>query len=116
MFLLNPGRYVVADPLVILKESTFKRLWASSTRFDSHMLETPCGLMLSLPTGKSGSFHTDQGRMISTETGHIAFVPYMAAEKLLPREVIRVSLTAPAMLFFDADCHIVLDGCLTIFC
>lgn len=116
MFLLNSGRYVVADPGVILKDPTFKKLWCASTRFDSHVLETPDGLMIAIPTGKSGDFVTDIGKKISTDTGHIAFVPYMAAEKLLPREVIRISLTEPALLFLDAKNNIVLDGKLTIFC
>lgn len=116
MFLLNPGRYVVADPAVVLKDNTFKKLWGSSTRFESHILDTENGLLLALPTGKNGEFQTDLGRVISTDTAHIAFIPYLAAEKLLPFDIIRLSLATPALLYFDAQSNIVLDGMLTIYC
>lgn len=116
MFLLNSGRYVIADPAVLLTEGTFKRLWGSSTQFETHILNTDNGRLLALPTGKSGEFQTDLGKVITTGTAHIAFIPYLAAEKLLPFDVIRISLASPALLYFDDDCHIVLDGKLTIFC
>lgn len=116
MFLINPGRYIIADPALVLKDDTFRKLWSSSTRFESYILKTENGVLLALPTGKNGEFQTDLGKAICTETAHIAFIPYLAAEKLLPFDIIRISLTSPALLYFDANNHIVLDGKLTIFC
>ena len=116
MFLLNPGRYIIADPAVVLKENTFKKLWRSGTRFESHVLDTENGILLALPTGKNGEFRTDLGKVIVTETAHIAFIPYLAAEKLLPFDIIRISLHSPSLLYFDANGNIVLDGMLTIYC
>lgn len=116
MFLLNAGRYIIADPAQILKEDSCKKLWGAATKFDAHVLSTDKGTMLALPTGKNGEFQTDLGKAISTATGHIAFIPYLAAEKLLPYGVLRISLNSPALLYYDSDSHIVLDGKLTIFC
>ena len=116
MFLLNAGRYIVADPALVLNEATCKKLWGSEASLEAHALQTENGLLLALPTGKRGEFQTDLGRPIATETGHIAFVPYLAAEKLLPFGVIRLTLDSPALLFIDSSSRIVLDGKLTIFC
>ncbi len=116
MFLLNPGRYFVADPELALKASTFKKLWESDSRFAAHSLPTPNGAIHALSTGKSGEFTTDIGRTITTGTGQIAFLPCSAAEKLLPSTIIRIALQKPALLFFNSDHNIVLDGKLTIFC
>lgn len=115
MFLLNPGRYVIGDPANILQETTCKKLWESPSRLDAHVLRTPAGTIIAFSTGKSGVFRTDLGPTISTVTGSIAFAPYMAAEKLLPFEMVRISLANPAILFFDAASNIVLDRKLTIF-
>lgn len=115
MFLLNSGRYIVADPVSALKEDTFKRLLETSSRLNSYTLKTDFGLMVAFPVLKNGEFKTDMGKVISTESAHIAFLPYLAAEKLLPYGVIRLNLQEPALLFFDADRNIVLDGKLTIY-
>lgn len=116
MFVLNPGRYVVGDPGIILDGPTFKELWGSTSRFDSLELKTDAGLIIAPSTGKNGEFKTSLGRNITTATTHIAFVPYRAVGRLLPYEVLRLSLAAPAMLYFSACAHIVLDGKLTIYC
>lgn len=115
MFLLNSGRYVIADPAAALSDKVLKRLWGSSVKFDSYVLNTDNGTVVALPMGKSGHFRTDQGKVISTDTAHIAFIPYLAAGRLLPFEVIRVSLSEPSLLFFDARNNIVLDGKLIIY-
>lgn len=116
MFLLNPGRYIVADPEIALTAATYKRLWQTDTQFDAHILPTPAGAILALSTGKCGEFATDVGRNIVTASGQIAFLPCAAAEKLLPSTVIRIALKKPALLFVNAQSNIVLDGALTIFC
>lgn len=116
MFLLNPGRYIVADPEIALTPATYKRLWQTDAKFCAHFLPTPAGPILALSTGKNGDFATDIGKSISTASAQIAFLPYGAAERLLPSSVIRIALCKPALLFFNARSNIVLDGKLTIFC
>lgn len=116
MFLLNVGRYVIGDPAAALSDKALKKLWGSSPKFESHVLNTDNGMVIALPTGKNGKFRTDLGKVISTDTAHIAFIPYQAAEKLLPFSMIRVALSQPSLLFFDARNNIVLDGKLTIYC
>lgn len=115
MFLLNSGRYIVADPEVILKESTLKKLWESDSRFDSHILETPQGIITAFPAGKNGLYRTTTNRKIPTASGYISFASYGCAEKLLPFEALRINLANPALLFFEPDESITLDGVLTIF-
>ena len=116
MFLLNPGRYVIADPEIALNAATYKRLWQTDSRFDAHILPTPAGTILALSTGKCGDFATDIGKPISTASAQIAFMPCCAAEKLLPSTIIRINLSKPTLLFFNASSNIVLDGKLTIYC
>lgn len=116
MFLLNPGRYLIADPEMALAAATSKKLWASATKFGCHLLETPKGRIFALPTGKPGEFATTIGKSIPTGSSYIAFLPYAAAEKLLATTVLRLNIEKPTMLFFNAGADIVLDGKLTIFC
>lgn len=116
MFLLNPGRYVIGDPANILDDIIFKKLWGSSSKFNSLVLETPDGVIVAPSTGTNGEFITDIGKTIFTQTSHIAFVPYIAVSKLLPYSVIRLSLSLPTLLMFDFESNIVLDKILTIYC
>lgn len=116
MFLLNPGRYIVADPEVVLDAATYKKLWESEIRLGAHTLNTPDGTIIALAAGKTGDFATDLGVPITTASGHIAFLTCSAIQKLLPASVIRLALKKPTMLFFDAGSNIVLDGKLTIYC
>lgn len=116
MFLLNPGRYIIADPEIALTPDTFKELQRAEMRCAARRLRTANGVILALDTGKSGEFATDLGRPIATASGQIAFLPCCAAERLLPSTVLRVALEQPAMLYFNARSNIVLDGKITIFC
>lgn len=72
--------------------------------------------MVAIQVGRCGKFITDTGREIFTKSAHIAFIPYKAAEKLLPFEVIRLTLSNPTLLFLDDNNNIVLGDNLTIFC
>lgn len=116
MFVLNPGRYVVGDPALILDEATFKRLCAAGTRFNALTLKTGNGPIIAPATGGNGDFVTDLGRSLRTDSGHMAFVPYGLAGRLLTSDVIRISLQRPALLYFSSRSNIVLDGKLTIYC
>ncbi len=116
MFLLNPGRYIIADPEIALGPDTFKKLQRADMKCAARLLRTVNGAILALTTGKNGEFATDLGRSITTASGQIAFLPCCAAERLLPVTVIRIALVRPALLFFNASSNIVLDGKLTIFC
>ena len=116
MLLLNPGRYIVADPEKALSDATCKELWRSPTVLGIRILPTPNGSILAFPTGESGSFATDKGKCITTETAYIAFIPYESIGKLLPFSVIRLVLPEAALLYIDAGSNIVLDGRLKIFC
>lgn len=114
MFLINPGRYIVADPAILLSEMSFKRLWGSSTRFGALVLENGKNVLYALPTSHKGDFKTSLGTSITTQTGYIAFAPYEAVEKLLPFNVIRLSLSATTLLYFSSS-NIILDGQLIIY-
>lgn len=116
MFVLNPGRYVVGDPALILDDPTFKNLCASGTRFNALTLSTPQGQIIAPATGGNGDFVTDMGRSLRTASGHMAFVPYGLAGRLLTSDVIRISLASPAILYFSPSSNIILDGKLTIYC
>ena len=116
MFLLNPGRYVVGDPETILKEASLKSLMASGSQFNCLVLPTSLGPIIAPSTEKNGEFATNLGRSLLTRTAHIAFVPYGAAEKLLPSDIFRINLASPSFLFHNANGNIELDGRLIIFC
>lgn len=116
MLFLNPGRYVVADPGKALSDDTCKELWRTPTILGIRTLSTDHGSILAFPTGESGSFATNKGKCILTETAYIAFIPYEAIGKLLPFGVIRLALSEAALLYIDASSNIVLDGRLKIFC
>lgn len=116
MFLLNPGRYVIADPDIILKADTFKKLWSASVHFNSYVLATENGNIYAMPAGKKGTLTTDMGKTITTTTGYVAIAPYLTVEKLLPYEALRITLVTASLLFFNEKNYIILDGKLTIFC
>lgn len=115
MFVLNAGRYIVGDPEKILDSATFKRLWGAGTTLNALYLATPFGAIIAPRTG-SGTFATDRGKFLPTATGHIAFVPYQAAGRLLPADIIRICLQTASILYFSDNSNIILDGILTIFC
>lgn len=116
MYLLNPGRYIIADPEIALTPDSFKNLQRAEMRCDARLLHTENGPILALNTGKKGEFATDLGRSITTASGQIAFLPCCAAERLLPSSVLRIALERPTLVFFNARSNIVLDGKITIFC
>lgn len=116
MFLLNPGRYVIGDPETILKEASLKSLLGSGSQFNSLVLPTSLGPIIAPSTEKNGEFATSLGKNVQTRTAHIAFVPYGAAEKLLPTDIFRINLVEPSFLFHNANGNIELDGRLIIFC
>lgn len=115
IFLLNAGRYIIADPDVALAPTTLKKLRETGFRSGSHRLRTPNGLILALTIGKKGEFETDLGTPIQTESGQIAFLPCAAADKLLPAVTLRIQLDKPALLYFAEGSFLAIDGKLKIF-
>ena len=116
MYLLNPGRYVVGDPGDLLDDRTLKSLWERGRRLDALALKTESGQIVAPSAGKSGEFRTSLGKTVLTKCGHVAFVPYAAAGRLLRGDFIRLTLAAPALLFHNAAADIELDGALAIYC